>query len=372
MVLQMKSSPNDELTIEFRCKGNNPKFQFELDNVEIIPTAQTSNLVTLSADINHGFHILKIISHNNSEIEFVNATLNSATFNQTLYMMYMEVDKKKQQNTTLSTHARELYLPFMNPLSWWLTSCFSKIPPALYGGGLYEQLEVYYPESLDIGDQYPQVVQDFFKHNWDFYCHPKLTDGYYREEVPYWTDGTKFEYNELALHAECLYNLPYLETNSGDWLRTTPKVPTLEKVEQGSRLCTVMNVSMSIDEYDFEQKFALDKNDFPEVYALLKRLDFDAILHSFIGILPPLGHIIPHRDSYVGFESVLKQFGGCSQLYIPINFKPGNYFKFGSVGFVPLDQGPILVNNHNFVHSVINDSDEWRFALAIVGTRVKC
>ena len=361
----------DTLVLEYRPISGTPDVSVYIDD-KLVGHVLKSASIKISAEIIPGFHILKIVSHNDVEIEFVNATLNSATFNQTLYTMYMEVNGKKQQNTTLSNHARELYLPFMNPLSWWLTSCFSKIPPALYGGGLYEQLEVYYPKSLDIGDQYPQIVQDFFKHNWDFYCHPKLTDGYYREDVPYWTIDTKFEYNESVLHAECLYNLPYLETNSGDWLRSTPKVATLEKVEQGSRLCTVMNVSMTVDEYDFEKKFALDKNDFPEVYALLKRLDFDAILHSFIGSLPPRGHIIPHRDSYVGFESVLKQFGGCSQLYIPINFKPGNYFKFGSVGFVPLDQGPILVNNHNFVHSVINDSDEWRFALAIVGTRIKC
>jgi hypothetical protein len=224
----------DILLLEYRVISGTPSVDVYVNN-KLIQHSIDSTFITITGEFASGFHLLKIVSNNTAEFEFTNAVLNGATFNQTLYTMYMEVNGKKKQNTTLSNHARELYLPFMNPLSWWLTSCFSKIPPALYGGGLYEQLEVYYPETLDIGDQYPQVVQDFFKHNWDFYCHPKLTDGYYREDVPYWVIDAKFEYNESKLHAECLYNLPYLETNSGDWLRTTPKVATLEKVEQAKK-----------------------------------------------------------------------------------------------------------------------------------------
>ena len=95
-----------------------------------------------------------------------------------------------------------------------------------------------------------------------------------------------------------------------------------------------------------------------------------------MGILAPGKFIPPHADNFyfskkTGMLLAAEQtarYMGCSQVYIPINFKVGNFFKMTNVGLLPLDQGPLVVNNHNYSHALINDSNEYRFAIAIVGS----
>ena len=66
----------------------------------------------------------------------------------------------------------------------------------------------------------------------------------------------------------------------------------------------------------------------------------------------------------------MEQYGGCGQLYIPVNFKAGNYFKFNNIGLLPLT-GPMLINTQQFTHALINNSNEYRFAIGIHGSKLR-
>jgi hypothetical protein len=327
--------------------------------------AINDNNIILSADIPNGFHMLEIALVNpstNVNVRINAAELDGVDFKQTLYTMFKKEGKNKHQTTVLTSNDRVLYLPFINPISAWIASCSEKIPDALYAGGLYENLAVFYPESITVPSTYPKLVQDFFSTNLDFHTHPAelLNDAYYNQQVPYADLIGKIQYDEDQLYAELMSELEYL--------KSTARIP-FEHEYNGHWLANDLIFSAP-DEYSLDTKFNIDKTRVPTLYKLFKELDLDVIVHAFLGILGPNEFIAPHSDNYVSYPEIIKHFGGCSQIYIPIKFKQGNYFKLNNVGLLPLDR-PILINNHNFCHALVNNSSDYRFGIGIVGSRLK-
>lgn len=357
-----------QLTLTYNTNLEKIDLLLSIDSIVVSPIYK-EGIIIIPCDLSHGFHMLEIQILNQSPdalIEFTSADLDEVSFKHTLYTMF---NNAGYQTTALTPMHNTVYLPFMNPLAWWFSSCASRIPMRFYAGGLYENLKVYYPKSINLKNKYSKLVTDFFKENMDFYTHPNysLNDAYYRADVPYVSVPDKINYDEYALLNEFLTNLEFLKSNSIDYLKRSN---TKSDQSQGTQLVNVINVRQNGSVYKLDESFLLDPLKFPCLYKFFKELPIDDIAHAFIGILGPGEAVTPHIDSYVGFEFVLENYGGCSQLYIPINFKPGNYFKFANVGTIPVT-GPILVNNHNFVHGLVNDSDEYRFAIGIVGSKIK-
>ena len=364
MVLQMKSLPNDELTIEFRCKSTNPKFYFELNDIEIIPTAQIANVVTLTLDINHGFHMLKMSVVDITDVDIVDLYLNDVSFGATRFLIFGTNKAGKVQTTSINHHVKELYIPFINPLSFWFAEVEEKIPNRFFAGGLYQSMEVYYPQSITLPEKFSKTIKDYFKYNQSFYVVDKneTVHPYYNKKIPYCL-APKINYNESELFAEFMDNLNLLSSQRMEH-------------QAGSYLVNVVVVQPDQPKFDPATRFLLDKSLFPNLYKLLESLNIGEILQAFVGLLPPGGEIGVHMDSvyvveYLKVKYETDKYTGCSQLYIPINFKPGNYFKFTNVGILPLDNGPLVINNRNFSHGLVNNSDEWRFAIGIVGTELK-
>lgn len=349
-----------ELRLSFKTTAKHPSFNVSIDgcNVNI---AVANNEIIIWYDLPYGFHQAEITLVNkdgSAPIIFTDATLNGVSFRQTLYTMYCNKDDKRQ-TTTLTIDDNVLYLPFINPISQWIASCAEKIPSRLYAHSLYKDLAVYYPASIKISDKFPRLMQDYMSHSTDCYVHAKavLVDPYYNPAVPY-VALPQLKYDNKALYAELFANLDFFRTNARD-----PSQNKYNKAESpGNTFWQVFDFIVKSNEN------ILDKTQFPELYKLLAYLNIDEILHGFIGILGPGEYITPHVDQYEGMEYVLEQYGGCGQLYIPINFKEGNYFKFTNVGMVPLS-GPMLINTQYFSHGLINDSDEYRFAIGIHGSR---
>ena len=350
-----------ELRLSFKTTAKHPSFNVSIDgcNANI---AIANNEIIIWHDMQYGFHHAEITLVNKDgsmPIVFVDAKLNGVSFRQTLYTMYCNKDNKKQ-TTTLTTTDNILYLPFINPISQWIASCSEKIPGRLYAHSLYKELAVYYPESVKISDKFPRIMQDYMGHYTDFYVHPQavLADPYYNPIVPY-VALPNLKYDNKALYNELFANL--------EFLRNTARDPAQNKYNKAD---TTSNTYWQV--FDFiikSNENILSAEQFPELHKLLAYLNIDEILHGFIGILGPGEYIVPHVDQYEGMEYVMEQYGGCGQLYIPVNFKEGNYFKFTDVGMMPLT-GPMLINTQYFSHGLINSSDEYRFAIGIHGSRL--
>ena len=359
----------NELKLTYTATTDKFELNVLLDSKQIEFT-QNNNSIVIPCDLTQGFHLLTIqlVDYNVGDlIIFKSAELDGVDFKHTFYTMF--ANPSMRQTTCLSSEYKLLSLPFMNPLAWWFSSCASKIPSKYYGGGLYEELSVYYPQSTEPNDSYPKLIKDYFKENMDFYVHPRYTfdEAYFKHDVPYVLVGDKIVYNELALFNEFTDNLEFLKSNSADYLTKDSKQ---NNGTQGTCLITVINVRTDGSAYDLDKSFHFNKERFPALYEFFKNLPIEDVAHAFVGILAPGHSIMPHVDSYVGFESVLENYQGCNKLYIPINFKPGNYFKIANVGNIPTDQGPILVNTQDFVHGLFNDSGEYRFAIGIIGSKL--
>jgi len=352
-VITLLISTSDEFSIE--CLVNNVVCEYQVIDSSI-------NIFT---EVEIGFHLLSIrlIGSQQPTIKIVDALLDGNSFRHTLYMMYT-VDQEtsnKRQTTILTDYNNVVYLPFVNPMAHWIGICAEKVPYNLLAGGLYEQFEVYYPESVTIPSYYPKLLQDFFITNLNFHLHHKISDPYYNATIPYANIIKNINYDEQVLAGEFLDNV--------DYLKDIARIPKQNEYDNSNNPWLSVDLIINPNNtYNLSESFLADVNKLPNLYKFFQDLKINTIVHAFIGILAPREYISPHCDTYTEFKNV-NELKGCSQIYIPINFKPGNLFKMANVGLLPLDR-PLLINNHNFAHALINDSDSYRFALAIVGSKL--
>lgn len=350
-----------ELHLRFNTTSKNPSINITIDGFNV-ESVISNNEVIIWHNLSHGFHLIEITLINKQgyrPIVFTDASLDGVSFRQTLYTMYSDKETR-HQTTTLTESDNVLCLPFINPISHWIASCAEKIPSRLYAKNLYSELAVYYPESVTIPKSFPQGLQDFFKYNLDFYVHPKklLDDPYYQHRVPYALVDIK--YNEAALYTELMANLSHLEK-----VARSPAQNQYNKFEREQA-----NYWEVVDLILPQQDIALTVEQYPELHKLINSLQLENIMYAFIGILRPGDYVYPHVDQYHDLGDAFSTYGGCRQLYIPVNFKEGNLFKFANIGLVPLDKGPVLVNNDDFAHAVINSSTQNRFAIGVIGSRL--
>lgn len=357
--------------LEIKYQSNTKDFELEIFlGSDPVNYKKTDDSIIIETSIPHGFHLLKIKLSKyqvGDLVTLTSAKLDNIDFRHTFYATFTLVGKK--QTTCLSSEHDCLCIPFMNPLVWWITTCLEKLPSKYFGGRLYDEMVIYYPESVQLTD-HSATVKDYFLFNKDFTVHPKysLEQAYYRHDVPYLVLGDLIQYNEQEIVNELFNNYDFLKSQIKEYYG---QKDTDDTINQGTQFISLYdNIQSQKDSYDAENDFMLDKNKFPKTLEFFKQLPVRKVFHSMLGILEPGQVIRPHVDKYSGYEEFMGKYGGCSQIYVPLNFKPGNYFKMTNVGLVPTDQGAVLINNHDFTHSVINDSDECRFAILIVATRL--
>jgi len=358
--LQLKfKSDNTDFLLDFKINGIDCQYQI------------VDDIINIRWDFNFGFYLLEIsvISPvDSTKIEIIDAILDGVSFRQTLCLAFgKDTLGKRYQTRVLDQHTQKIHIPFINPISQWISSCAEKIPRyEIFDHTLYDNYQIYYPESVDVPEKFPKIIRDFFKHDFSFHAHPRLIEEYYDPRVPYAPINIEHLYDERLLAKELLDQFEYIKGISRE-----PGQNIYNSVDASRKIhWSVIDVIVSHPvRYNLESDFKLDKDRVPQLYQLIKNLNLDTIVHVFIGILAPGEFISPHVDSYHDYQYILKDFGGCSQIYIPINFKPGNLFKLANVGLLPLDK-PTLINNHNFSHALINDSSEYRFSIAVVGSNL--
>lgn len=100
------------------------------------------------------------------------------------------------------------------------------------------------------------------------------------------------------------------------------------------------------------------------IHDLMDFLPFDTYFRLHINILPPKGYLLPHKDWHPGSYGQ----GLRSKITMPLNLPEGFKFKLWGVGELPLEPGrPFAINTSDFLHAVINDSNEDRYMLHVKG-----
>ena len=338
-----------------------------LNNI-VIPHQIADDQIIIDTDVLAGINNLRISTnqHLDEPIKILDLTLNDVSLRQTLYLAYSEIDDVKVCNTWLTNRCGFVIIPFGNPVSWWLTECAKKIPNKIYGTNLFEKYEIYYPESVNISNKFPKLMQDFMKYDFGFTMVDKTKPVFQNTTVP-WLK-INFNYNEQELLDEFNNNIDIIKNNYYE-----PKQNQYNNKE--SKIAPNWIVAMAVHRDNSRNKpqsddgliDEFDKTSLPAFYSVLDRIKAMniKILHAFIGVVEPGSYVAQHCDDLYKHIEAYKDAVGVTQIFIPIGWKPGNVFKFNNVGVFPMDQGAYVVNNSEFMHGSINESDTTRYSIGI-------
>ena len=349
---------NIKLHFKTRSKINETSFDIAINGV-LQEYSIVESIIIIDADLTFGLHTLSItpaISTSDINIEFTEVLLDDADIRQTLYLSYSIKDQQRKNNTVINDYYQNWYLPFGNPASWWLAECARNIKSGMYGKNLDDHLNVFYPESVIVDNNYPKIMRDFFEYNFGFHTCDKSASAnpYHDEDIPY-IALPNFEYDESALLKEFTDNLDLFSES-----KYTPAQNNYKSDSHGERAVPWQIIRSSLGN---------DKTNTPFIHfnKLISQLEADGIKIglSFVAALHPESYVIPHLDDYYNQADFLSDQIGCCKIWIPIGWKDYNYFKFDQVGLIDYKKGAYLINTNKFTHASINSSDTIRFSIGI-------
>jgi len=361
----------NQILIPFECdqQVNQNNILLELNSSLVTCQIENNNII-IDTEIDIGINSLtiKLIdAKENFVLKIKDFILNKVSARQTLYLAFGNLENKNICTTWLTNRDTVITIPFGNPMSWWLSECSKKIPNTLYGTNLYDQFEMFYPESIDIDNKFPRLMQDFMKHNLGFhtvakneYDHPL-----HNKKIPYL--NIDLDYDENLLFKEFLKNIELLNNNYYKLKQNEYNNQEIEKLELWRVAMAVPTVEGQ--DTSWKENILYSQEDFPLLYDLLERITAIGgirIIHTFIGQVHPNSYVAPHVDDLHRRDNRYLNLDGCAQIFIPIGWKPGNYFKFADVGLIPYDQGAVIINNSEFMHGSVNASDSLRFTIGIL------
>lgn len=343
-------------TIEiFHTESNFESLTIKIDNIEIDDYTVSPDKITINCNLAFGVHLIKLKLDQGQLINITDVKVDGASVRMMLYMSYIETGtgNKLQPATTLWENTQTWVLPFGNPISFWQSLVYNKLSNGDFGKNLEEKYYIYYPESIDIGNKFPMVVQSFFKHDFDFVCIPRSTP---ISQLPYYpvnltVDSTLLEsaVNEINLKRSWIVQHKHFVPQS---IYSYTESPTQTTELDWIRLYLIK-----------EKNPEVDPADFPQLFKFINSLNLTDIKSMFIGILPVGGSIAPHKDRTGPLPC---DYNDHYYVYIPLVWANGNYFKINGAGVLRSNQ-PCMINHMDYVHSLINDSNEERI---VVGIRV--
>lgn len=343
---------------------DNTSFLISIDNA-LVDYNISDSAILIDCDLQFGFHMLEILPNFDFDqcpdfkIQFTSVIVDGSSIRQLLYLSFCEINNKRLTTVEININRPNWNLPFGTPTALWVGECARTISNSYHGHNLEDHLEIFYPPSIELSESFPPVVRDFFKYDYGFCAYNKklLTDPLSMPEIPF--IELNFPYDENALYAEFMNNIHIIENK-----KFVPAQQYWNEIDAGP-LDNPWAVLLSQDLQD-GYLIALDETLFPEYFKLRNSIEKEGIRISagFIGSLHPGGFIAPHTDQYAPHMPNIKKLQGCSGIFIPIGWKPGNYFKFSNVGLLPTNSAS-LYNPTQFVHASVNQSDSVRFSIGI-------
>ena len=348
---------NIKLQFKTRFEINETSFDIAINGV-LQEYSIVNSVIIIDTNLTFGLHTLSVIptvGKSDINIEFTTVLIDDADIRQTLYLSYSIKDQQRKNNTVIGDYYQNWYLPFGNPASWWLAECARNINGGMYGKNLEDHLNVFYPESIIVDNNYPKIVRDFFEYNFGFHtCDNSASiSPFHNEDVPY-AVLPNLEYDESALLKEFTDNLNLFSES-----KYTPAQNNYKSDSHSERAVPWQIIRSSLGD---------DTTNTPFIHfnKLISQLEADEVKIglSFIAALHPESYVIPHIDDSYNQADSADQIG-CCKIWIPIGWKDGNHFKFDQVGLIDYKKGAYLINTNKFTHASINSSDTIRFSIGI-------
>jgi hypothetical protein len=322
-----------------------------IDRQSTVMTRESGKLV-ITGTIPVGVHQLSLQLVNESQyIEIVDVILNDASVRQMLYLSYSQIDDapRVQPCTTLTNTKQKWIIPFANPMSFWFSLVYKNITNEEFGKDLGELYYIFYPEVTKLSDRFPQIVKTFFEQNFDFIAVNRNNPRGLLPFIPI----NKTPSPELTqnAHNEIMSKLEWVQKNVMDYGAQQQMYNLKEKYTSNWSKFWLLR----------DKQSQIPRSEFPDVYQLIDSFGFKNISNIYVGVLPSGSYLAPHVDDRWKSPDLNNKY---FYIYIPVNWAPGNYFKF-SGGPTLTKARPYIINNKDYVHSVVNDSDETRTVVGV-------
>lgn len=357
----------DKIIITFDAQDT-LKFNILINDV-LVSYQLINNQIIIEHDILFGLNLLKIKLIQGSKVILTDLNLNGVSNEHTLYLTYYE--NPNTNSTWLTEASPDLIIPFGNPMSWWLCECARKIPNTYYGTNLYEKFDIFYSKAIQANTSYPKLLQDFMRYTVGFHVNEKNKPMLHNKTLP-WIK-INLDYNEQQLleefHSnEKLLENKYFRPGIGQFNTKESEKAFIDKYLLKPHK-TFPNLKVIFEHNTTKDKAIpeFQEQDLPHFFKLIKQIESMGIeiIMSYISTVYPNSYVAPHVDDFYKRIDLYSETSGCSQFAIPIGWKDNNYFKFDNVGFLPYEQGAFLINNSDFTHASINNSDAVRFTIGI-------
>lgn len=323
-----------------------PHLKIEL-NGKTIEYTDSLNCLEINVPQEFGFNHLKIHLLDDNKFKITDVRVAGQSVRQTLYLSYIIDGSNIEQPATELWKKNQIWImPFIYPISTWISVVDEKFPANILGKNIFDDYKIYFPERITVSEKYIPVVRDFFKYDFDFVAIKKTDLNQF---------NAPFEKYSIDIDAKTLYNEIY---NKLDLLRVTKGQTLYNMAEDPTFNLNDHWFTMNI--YRHGQP-VVDQALLPKTFEFLKNtgIEIDA---ATISVTPPGGYAVTHIDKRD--ETSDPRFRGCKQLYMPLNYPNGAMAKLHRVGMVPLE--PVVFNPQYYSHAVINDSDEHRIVLSII------
>jgi hypothetical protein len=342
--IEIKLNLNESDFKKLRVCVNRRDVDYSVDN----------DTVSIFCNIDMGIHQLTLQLADGAKVSINDVLIDTASVRHTLYMSYIKTSTGKinQPATVVHDQLQTWVLPFGYPVSRWLELTSSKIQPFDFGKKLYEIYDIIYPDSIELTTLQPKVIQDFFKHNFDFYCRPKTDINFLPQRKCNIDIST---YNVQEVLDEIADNILWIQEHQRPNSENHYNERGWHGWDNGNSPWIIFKI------YD-GCKCVLPTERLPKLQSLIKKLPVNGvILSAGLGILAPGTAIHPHTDKK---SNHVPGMHGCNVLYIPLLWPLGNYFKIASAGSIDSDS-PWFINVTDYVHAAVNDSNQTRIILNI-------
>ena len=319
--------------------------EYELDDDLIV--------LCIPGELCDGLHKLQVsLGKNSKRLEILDVIVGNCGSRQNIYFSYItKAETILQPATTLWEPETIWTYPFATPFSHFHSTLCKTLTGNQLGKNLYQDYDIFWPDSMDPGEQYPMLIRDFFRRDFDFTVLHKKDLSKFRRPYQQLQD---FQVPD-AVEKELLAGV--------DVLKNLGELPgqTMYNAQESSYFNQDTAWKVAYFSKTKKPNHDLCKH-FPETIRWIDLLDLDP-LNIWVGILDQNQYIAPHVDPKPA-EHV--QYHGCCLLYIPVGWTPGVWFKFAGVGMVPSQ--PCITNSQHFTHALINNGSATRLSLAIRST----
>jgi len=356
----------DNIQIVFDEGTDLTKCEFAITlNNKPIDFTYSDNIINIDSDqVVFGINMLRIkrVSPFAGTLKINSFFLNETVSRHTLYLTYSEENGVKRNNTWLGD-SDQLTIPFGNPMSWWVCECSQKIKYKLFGSDLYKDHEIFYPEPMEISQEFPRMMQDWFKHNFSFHVYHKddLKTFEANRRIPYFK--IDFDYNEQGLYDEINNGLAVIEPNKRTHKtrqdsynrKDAEGMPTYNSV--WSVYDTVLPCERGDNLWAWKETSVPTKEQWPIFHNLLEQITNMGIKIAFVFISQTYEHsfVAPHghQEEY-----------GFYQLTFPLGWTNESYFKVDGVGLLPTDTA-FVINSSDYLHGTLNPTGDIRYVIGV-------